>query len=110
MGRPESESESESESVATVRFFPSGRSIQVDPETSLFDAVRRAGLPLGSSCRGEGACGWCRVTVLEGREHLAEIGLVEANLLARIGGDRVERIACLARVEGGRVMISTTYW
>lgn len=93
-----------------VRFFPSGRSIQVDPGTSLFEAVRRAGLPLGSSCRGEAACGWCRVTVLEGRENLAEVGPEEADLLTRIGGDPAERVACLAQVQGGSVIITTTYW
>jgi hypothetical protein len=48
--------------------------------------------------------------VLEGREHLAEVGPEEADLLARIGGDPVERVACLALVQSGCVIITTTYW
>ena len=38
----------------------------VSPETTLLEAARRAGYELGSVCSGQGACGECRLRVLEG--------------------------------------------
>jgi ferredoxin len=43
----------------------SGLTITVTPETSILDAVQDAGVPVLSSC-GEGTCGTCETTVIEG--------------------------------------------
>ncbi|MFV0460713.1 MAG: cytochrome P450 [Actinomycetales bacterium] len=48
-----------------VELRASGRTITVTPETSILDAVHEAGIPTVSSC-GEGTCGTCETTVLEG--------------------------------------------
>lgn len=93
--------------LTEVRFHPSGRLVRVAPGTTLMAATREAGLPIGSSCDGRGACGWCRVTVLEGeatspQEH-------ELELLAKVEASSAERIACQARVLGP-LRITTTYW
>jgi adenylate cyclase len=94
-----------------VRFHPSGRAVRVAPGTSLMEAARQGGLPLGSSCDGEGACGWCRVTVVEGSESLSPAGARERSLLEKIDAGPGERIACQARVLVlGPVTITTGYW
>lgn len=50
-----------------VEFQPCGRRTSVVPGTSLLEAAKKAGVPIESICAGEGTCGKCRVTVLEGR-------------------------------------------
>lgn len=49
----------------TVHLRRSGRTIEVGAEESLLDALESAGLAPPCLCRG-GACGECRLTVLEG--------------------------------------------
>ena len=103
---------SQAAAARTVRFAPSGRTVQVPAGTSLFEAARLAQVPLGSSCGGEGACGWCRVTVIAGAEALTPPTAREVELLGRIGAAAAERAACLARLrgQGGPVTITTSYW
>jgi ferredoxin-NADP reductase len=48
-----------------VELSKSGITIQVNPDESILDAVRDAGLRVLSSC-GEGTCGTCETAVLEG--------------------------------------------
>ncbi|TFV82892.1 2Fe-2S iron-sulfur cluster binding domain-containing protein [Blastococcus sp. CT_GayMR20] len=40
--------------------------IAVPPDTSILEAVRRAGLPVPAAC-ADGRCGACETRVLEGR-------------------------------------------
>jgi ferredoxin len=96
--------------VSVVELAPSGRRVEVSGGTTLFEAVRLAGMPLGSSCGGEGACGWCRVTVMEGRAALSRPDSREVELLARIEAGPDERVACLAAVQGDLVCVTTSYW
>ena len=94
----------------TVRFLPSGRSLEVAEGTVLADAIRAAGLPLGSSCHGEGACGWCRVRVLHSDEGaLSPADARELALLARLRALPEERIACQARVLRA-LTVTASYW
>lgn len=93
----------------TVVCAPSGRTARVPPGETLFQAIRLAGLPLGSSCDGDALCGWCRVRILEGADALSPMDAEEQRLLARKGADPDERIACLARVQGP-VTVTTAYW
>lgn len=96
--------------TGVIRFEPLGREAQVPQGTTILAAARGAGVPLGSSCDGEGACGWCRVTVLSGAEALSAIDEVERRLLERIRASGAERLACQARVRGATVVVTTTYW
>lgn len=75
--------------------------------TTLLQAARDAGRPLGSSCGGRGACGWCRVTVLAGE--VSPPDAAERALLQKIGAGPAERVACQARALGP-VTITTSYW
>jgi len=55
------------ERVVSVRFMPFDVSARVRAGTNLLEAVRSAGLPLKTSCGGEGSCGECLVQVVNGR-------------------------------------------
>ncbi len=51
----------------TITFEPYGRRALVGKHETLLDAARQAGMPLRSSCGGEGTCGKCRLIVRTGR-------------------------------------------
>jgi uncharacterized 2Fe-2S/4Fe-4S cluster protein (DUF4445 family) len=50
----------------TITFLPDNATIIVDDNTSLFKAVKAAGVYVLSSCGGKGNCGKCKVIVKEG--------------------------------------------
>ena len=67
---------------------------QLAEESTLLDAVRHVGLPLGQSCRGEGVCRSCAVDILAGGEHLGPISPLER----RFAFHDTHRLACQARL------------
>lgn len=71
-----------------------------------------AGLPVGSSCAGRGACAKCMVTVLEGWEALAPADPHENLVLARNQAEANSRLSCQCRLRhpSARVVITTGYW
>ena len=92
-----------------VRFVPSGREVDVTPGTSLFDAARAAGLPVGSSCRGDGVCGRCGLRPVAGGEHLSPTTELERRVCRDNRIDPELRLSCLARVLGP-VEVTADYW
>ena len=50
----------------SVRFLPFEIEINVESGTSTLDAIRKADLPLNTTCGGKGTCGECIVQILEG--------------------------------------------
>ncbi|NOZ82553.1 MAG: 2Fe-2S iron-sulfur cluster binding domain-containing protein, partial [Euryarchaeota archaeon] len=89
---------------STVVFQPYGRSTEVEEECTLLEAARRAGVEIESICGGEQSCGKCRVRVIEGSEHLSAAEAEELKLLGR-ALEQGMRLACSARVLGGRVVV-----
>lgn len=49
-----------------IRFLPFETSLHVVPGTNLLDAIKKAGLPIKSTCGGKGTCGDCLAQVLSG--------------------------------------------
>jgi ferredoxin len=95
----------------TVRITcePSGRVAEVPSGTTLFDAVRGLGLPVGASCDADGVCAACGLRVTSGPGALSRERAFERDLKARNRIDRDIRISCLARVMGD-VTVRATYW
>ncbi len=92
-----------------VRFVPLGKEKVIRAGATILAAANQCDVPVGQSCSGDGICGWCRVTVLEGREHLAPPGPLEERLMKEKEFLQNERAACLARVQGD-ITVTTTYW
>jgi ferredoxin, 2Fe-2S len=92
--------------VPRVRVEPLGVEIEVRPGETLIEAAWRLGYHWPTSCYGQAQCTLCNVTVVEGDEHLSEIGEEEANalwdLLSGRGARDVSRrrLACRAEVHG----------
>ncbi len=89
--------------------------IEVPPGANLMRSLLDAGLPVASSCGGEGICGKCRVRVLPGAsrpsdpEGLTPIEDKERFLIGRYNIEAGTRISCQAQVLHD-VTVDTSYW
>jgi ferredoxin len=103
--------------VAEIVFLTgSGRRVLAVPEPgpdgapTVLDAVRRVGLPLAQSCRGEGVCRSCVVDVHAGGEHLGAASPIER----RFGLDGARRLACQAALPpaqaAAEVVVGSPAW
>jgi adenylate cyclase len=86
--------------------FDRERTVEVDdPDLTLLEIARAAGIPHASACGGNGRCSTCRVAVLEHPEHLSPRNAVERRLAQAKGFDEHIRLACQTLVEGPAVKI-----
>ena len=81
-----------------VTFEPWSTAVEVPPGSTVLDAAKAAGIPLGAVCAGRGTCGKCRVRVLEGDAGSASSE--ERTLLPAPALSRAERLACRTQVRG----------
>jgi ferredoxin len=95
--------------MPNVEFIPLGKTRQIKSGATILSAANQVKVPIGQSCNGDGVCGWCRVRVMRGLDHLAPPSELEQRLMAATGFAADERAACLAKVKGD-ITITTTYW
>ena len=93
----------------TVRFEPSGLEVQVMRGTSLFEAARRAGLPVASACGRSAACGRCGMRVLESRSGIQIESDRERVVKARNRVDQTMRLSCMFSVRSD-LTVTASYW
>lgn len=72
-------------------------------------ALLDGGLPVASSCSGDGVCAKCKVQVLEGMENLSSENETESFLRESKNLPQDQRVSCQVEVLGD-ILISTTYW
>jgi ferredoxin-NADP reductase len=77
----------------------SGRTISVDADTSVLQALRAAGFDLPSSCE-QGVCGTCECRVLEG-----EVDHRDSILSASERAANEVMMACVSRARGARLVL-----
>lgn len=77
-----------------VSFVNENISVEVDTNTILLDAIRKANLIIETPCNGLGLCGKCKVIA---RGVLSEAKYPETRM---INEDKFERLSCLAEVIG----------
>lgn len=88
--------------------FPPGNSvIDVPSGTRLIEAIRRANLPIASSCGDELVCGKCGVRILEGQ--VTREAAIERDAKARNRVPSDQRLACVIRVHRDLV-VTADYW
>lgn len=95
--------------MPVIRFAKNLKEIPVASGANLMQELLRAGLPVASSCHGDGICGKCRVRVLSGAENLSKIASLEQLVRDRLRVPREFRISCQTQVLGD-IVIDTTYW
>lgn len=82
-----------------VTFLPDGIEVEVAAGTSILEAARRGGAPVGSACGGVCACSTCHVYVSRGGEALSEQEDDESDILDKAFDVRPSsRLGCQARV------------
>jgi uncharacterized 2Fe-2S/4Fe-4S cluster protein (DUF4445 family) len=86
--------------TTVVKFQPEGISVSLEAGESLLDAARRAGVYVASFCGGQGACGRCRVKVLEGE---VETETISPTIKDKLGEGEV--LACRTFPMGGAVVV-----
>jgi len=54
-------------SMYKISFMPDGRKVEVEANTILIEAAKKAGVYVNSLCGGQGVCGKCKVQVTKGK-------------------------------------------
>lgn len=90
--------------MPTVRFLPSEVEVELKDGETLASAARRSEVPFASVCGGLGSCGGCRVRIVEGEEHLSEMGPTERGRLGNTFFITKERLACQTSCSGPLVV------
>jgi len=80
--------------------YPDGKTVSIQPGTTILEASRMAGVPHASVCGGRGRCSTCRVRILAGDATLPTPSIEELRVLARVGAAPGTRLACQVRPEG----------
>jgi 2Fe-2S ferredoxin len=95
--------------MPTIRFAKNIPPVQVELGALLMESLLKAGLPVASSCHGDGVCAKCRIQIVEGMENLSPIGAIEEILRERNKIPRGLRISCQTQVLGD-VTVDASYW
>lgn len=71
-----------------------------------------AGLPVASSCSGQGACGRCVMEILEGAAALSRPSIRECRVLRRNGYPEGARLSCRCRIVDPEptIIVRASYW
>lgn len=86
--------------MARVEFRESGIEVECDGDRSLLDCALAAAVVIDHICGGDGACGTCRVEILEGWDHLTP--RTQDEIGREI--DRPYRLACQTRANSNTVV------
>lgn len=68
-----------------------------------------AGLPVASSCDGDGVCAKCKIQIVKGAENLSTENHREKLLKEKNNLASDIRISCQTKVTGD-ITVDTTYW
>ena len=92
--------------MPTVTFLPVGKTVSVDPGTTILEAALENGVDLEHNCGGVCACTTCHVIVRKGEDNLSEMDDAEEDRLSRADGLTMHsRLGCQAVVESGDVTV-----
>lgn len=95
--------------MPTITLRKTARVIPVELGANLMRALLAAGIPVASSCNGDGICAKCRVTVSHGSRNLSPETESEKKLRETHHIPAPERLACQTTVLGD-VVVDTSYW
>ena len=95
--------------MPTIRFQKNLPALEVSPGANLMESLLAAGLPVASSCLGDGICSKCKILVVVGADQLSPINAREQMLRDRLRLAPNLRISCQTSVNGD-VTIDASYW
>lgn len=92
-----------------ISFVKSRKPIDVPAGANLMSALLAAGIPVGSSCGGEGVCTKCLVKIVQGTASLSPKNEREKTLRTQHSIPEEMRVSCQAQVLGD-ITVDTDYW
>lgn len=95
--------------MALITFLKSGKVVQVPDGTNLMNSLLDAGIPVASSCGGDGICSKCHIKIIKGSENLSKETQEEQELRDINDIPKGERISCQTLIHGD-VTVDSTYW
>jgi ferredoxin, 2Fe-2S len=95
--------------MAQISFAKSRPSIDVADGSNLMRALLNNGIPVASSCNGDGVCTKCRIKIISGKENLSPETDLEKDLRDIHDIPNSERISCQTTVNGP-ITVDATYW
>jgi len=93
----------------TIRLPQLSKTLSANKGDNLFQTLRAQGVPVASSCKGDGVCGKCVVSVVAGAENLSPVTELESRLFEKYQYSPPQRISCQCTIQGD-VELRTTYW
>ncbi len=97
--------------MAKVSFKKSNKfkSFEVVAGMPLMAALLSQGIPVASSCLGDGVCSKCRIRIVGGQENLSSESALEKELRAKNKITESFRISCQTKILGD-ITVDTDYW
>jgi ferredoxin, 2Fe-2S len=92
-----------------IEFVKNKPALIVEHGANLMKVLLENGLPVASSCHGQGVCTKCRIRIVAGRENLSPENEFEKSLRARLNIPDDMRLSCQTAVNGD-IVIDTNYW
>ena len=83
--------------------------LPVTEGSNLMTSLQAAGIPVASSCNGDGVCAKCKITILEGAENLSPENEIEKFLREKNDIPIPQRISCQTKIFGD-IKIDASYW
>ncbi|MEK7357408.1 MAG: 2Fe-2S iron-sulfur cluster-binding protein [Bdellovibrionota bacterium] len=95
--------------MAQIRFAKPRPPLNVADGVNLMQALLAGGLPVASSCKGDGVCAKCRIEIVDGHRNLSPQNEREVFLRERHEVPKNQRISCQTTVHGD-ITVTTSYW
>ena len=95
--------------MAVISFDKPRPAITVPDGSNLMRSLQSNGIPVASSCDGDGVCVKCRMKVVAGNENLSPETEFEKDLRDIHDIPNGERISCQTTVNGD-VTVDASYW
>lgn len=80
--------------------LPDRKTIEIDGETNLLEALRREEIYIRSSCGGHGSCSDCKIKVKSGEDNLTDPTFEEMQMLGNVFHITKERLSCQTKLLG----------
>ena len=92
-----------------IRFVKNIPAFEVQEGANLMQSLLDHGVPVASSCGGDGICAKCKVEIVDGETHISEEEDKEKILKERLRIPKKMRLSCQTRVYGD-ITVDTPYW
>lgn len=95
--------------MPTITISKLNKTIEVELGANLMLSLLNAGLPVASSCAGDGICGKCKLSIITGNNQLSIETEDEIFLKNKLSIQKDLRISCQTKVLGN-IEVNASYW